>query len=608
MNSFLAELKRRKMAQVAAVYAVVAWLLVQIVVAIKAPLRLPDWADTLVIVLLAIGFPITMVMSWAFNLTPEGLVRDRGAAKTPTTGGRTIEYVLIGLLIAAVGWIGYRVEFGPPEPVAMQPVAGSESPSAETTRLPNSVAVLPFASLSLDPENEFFAEGIHDELLNQLAQVSGLNVIARTSVMQYAKTEKSISDIASELNVETVMEGTIRYGKEHIRLTAQLIDPDTGTHLWSNTYDRDFNVADIFEIESDIASKIARKLETTLSPSERARLEAPLTRSTDAWARYLQAMALMNYDLKPWLPPDSVAQFHSLLDEAIRIDPAFAAAHAAKAVQYAFYMATPKPISDQSTPADWEEAAKGSADRALQIDEHMALAHMALGIVAWMTRDGDRARAEFRQASDLDPNNIDILDDSARVNLISGHIEEALSQLQRLAQLKPHHVTLAYLLYRAGRLDEAAEEYSVSLATNALDWDDAANFALVEIGRGDLDAAREYLGLSQALGPSDAANPLNATTIAKRCYLYGRIGDSRAAMTEYQLLQGLRSSIRIADGTRARAALGVGDRATALRLLKRAADSPYNDFDAVDLAFDFTNDPTLDSPEFVEVRERLRLR
>jgi hypothetical protein len=175
--SFWGEIKRRKIFQVAVVYGVVAWLLVQIVTAVDEPLHLPSWTATLVIVLLAVGFPITLVMSWAFNLTSEGLVRDRGGSGAPRDAGRTIEYVLIGLLIVAVGWIAYRVDF------SGAPSAGASSAAITGARgrLPNSVAVLPFASLSLDPADALFAAGIHDELLNRLAHVRDLNVIARTS-------------------------------------------------------------------------------------------------------------------------------------------------------------------------------------------------------------------------------------------------------------------------------------------------------------------------------------------------------------------------------------------------------------------------------------------
>jgi len=235
MASIWRELKRRKIVQVAAVYAVVAWVLVQIVATVEAPLNLPNWVDTLVILLLLIGFPITMIMSWAYNVTPEGLVRDEGAGESTGSGGFRIEYVFSGFLALAVAILLYR-EFTPaPEVVTESPEPVTEEIVQETVRevLPNSVAVLPFDNLSLDPEDAFFAAGIHDEILNQLVKLSELNVIARTSVMQYAGTDKTIPEIAEELNVEMVMEGSVRYAGDEVRVTAQLIDGSTNTHIWT---------------------------------------------------------------------------------------------------------------------------------------------------------------------------------------------------------------------------------------------------------------------------------------------------------------------------------------------------------------------------------------
>ena len=197
--SFLGEIKRRKVFQVGAVYAVVAWLAIQVITSIETPLGLPDWVDTLVIVLLAIGLPITLVISWAFDVTPEGVVRDAGGDAPVKSGRRKIEYVLIGLLVIAVGWIGCS-ELGP-----------SGQPARDL--LPNSIAVLPFENLSPDPDNAYFAGGIHEEILNQLAKIRDLNVIARTSVLNpdFTNGSMSIPAIALALNVEIIMEGSVRY-------------------------------------------------------------------------------------------------------------------------------------------------------------------------------------------------------------------------------------------------------------------------------------------------------------------------------------------------------------------------------------------------------------
>jgi hypothetical protein len=187
--SLLTEIKRRKMAQVAAVYLVVAWLTMQVIDVIAIPLRLPEWFPTIVIVLLGVGFPIALIISWAFNVTPGGVVRETEAAQP--AAGRTIEFVLIGLVGVAVLWLIYRTEFSevpPPDPQL-----------AETTApdvLPNSIAVLPFANLSPDPDNAFFAAGIHDTILNELAKISDMHVISRTAMLRYADGAMSIPQVA----------------------------------------------------------------------------------------------------------------------------------------------------------------------------------------------------------------------------------------------------------------------------------------------------------------------------------------------------------------------------------------------------------------------------
>ena len=194
--SILVEIKRRKIFQVAAVYLVVAWLLIQIVATVEAPLSLPDWVDTLVILLLAIGFPVTLVMSWGFNLTPDGVVKDQGSNEAERSGGRRIEYVLIGLLAVAMVWVIYRVEISPSE----QPVE-LDADEAVGGVLSNSIAVLPFENLSPDPDNAYFAAGIHESTLNQLAKIRDLIVMSRSSVMQYEENRPPIAAMAKALNV-----------------------------------------------------------------------------------------------------------------------------------------------------------------------------------------------------------------------------------------------------------------------------------------------------------------------------------------------------------------------------------------------------------------------
>ena len=274
--SLLSEIKRRKVFQVAAAYAIVGWLLIQVVVSIEGPLGLPDWMDTFVIVLVIVGFPLALILSWVFDLTRAGIVRTRALAEPAADSAP----------VAAAAPIAHAA------PIA--PAAAAVTAAAASTRriLANSVAVLPFENLSPNADDAYFAAGIHEEVLNYLAKIRDLNVIARTSVRQYAGSDKPISQIARELGVGAVLEGSVRYAGQRVRIAAQLIEAETEKHLWSEIYERD--LLDVFAIQADVAIKIAEALQAKLSDADEASLESlPKTHSTEAHSLYLAAQALV---------------------------------------------------------------------------------------------------------------------------------------------------------------------------------------------------------------------------------------------------------------------------------------------------------------------------
>jgi TolB-like protein len=259
--SFFAEIKRRKVFQVAAVYAVVAWLLVQIVATVEEPLSLPGWFDTAIIVFLAVGFPVTMILTWAFDLTPDRAIRDQRSEATPASGGRTTEYILIGLLGLVVAWVVARDlinSTGAPL-IDEETVANEAATTPERNVIPNSIAVLVCDNLSPDPDNAYIAQSLHEEMLNQLFKLRDLRVISRTSVLPYMGAERPpLLEIAEDLKVQTIMECSVAYGDDRVAISAQLIDPDTGVHLWSERYYRD--LSDVFAVQFDIATNIANAL------------------------------------------------------------------------------------------------------------------------------------------------------------------------------------------------------------------------------------------------------------------------------------------------------------------------------------------------------------
>jgi TolB-like protein len=463
--SFLGELKRRKVFQVAAVYGVTAWLLVQIASTIETPLRLPEWFDTFVIVLVILGFPIALIMSWSFDLTPQGLVRDEGGATTVRTQGRKLEYVLLGLLVVAVGWVLYRVELDDGRPRGV---------------LENSIAVLPCANFSTDAENEYFASSLHEAMIDQLVKIRGVDVVARTSVLQYEHATRPITEIADELGVRSVLECSVAYGDGRVVISAQLIDGDTGTHRWSERYNREFK--DIFGIQADIAINVASELQTELSLEEKDTLEKPPTDSPEAYALYMKGRHFWNLR--------SEALMASALDvfqQAIELDPDFALAQVGIADVWIFrgwYSVLPPK----------ETFPKEAIERALAIDQGLAPAHASRAhIYLEFDFDWEAAEREYKLAIELDPRYAIVHHWYGGYLSAMGRHGEALEQAMLARELEPVSLIINTWVglrhYFAGRYAMA-----VAAMENALDLD--PDFAPAHWHRswaleqeGELDAA-----------------------------------------------------------------------------------------------------------------------
>ena len=442
--SFLGEIKRRKVFQVAAVYAVMAWLLIQVADVVLPAFEAPTWILQVVIFLLIIGLPIALVFSWAFDLTRDGVVRDGGRSDSLKTSGRTIEFALIGLLLVAVGWIGFR-ELNLPDP--------------GTGVLPNSVAVLPFENLSPDPDNAYFAAGIHDTILGELAKIRDMNVIARSSVLIYADRQTSISQIAAELNVETIMEGTVQYADDKVRITAQLIDPETGSQLWSDTYDRDFS--DIFVIQSEIAVRIAIELEAELLPEEREWLAtAPTDNMAALGAYYLGKQHLEERTA------DDLLQSIEYFQSAVELDSGFAQAYSGLADAYMV-------LPEYSPSVDYEMVrieSEAAANAAYSLNPRLP---EALTSMAWSRLiheyDWDGSEQLLRRALDIQRQNLNALHWLSHVLSWRGEKEEALELAERAVVVDPvSPLMLANLSYI--HMDARNFERSMEIATGHPDF------------------------------------------------------------------------------------------------------------------------------------------
>jgi len=392
-KNFLVELQRRHVYRVAVAYGVVSWLLIQIATQVFPFFEIPNWAVRMVVILLLLGFPVALVLGWAYELTPEGLKRadEVGAAKSfsPSTA-RKIDFAIIIALLVVIGLFAFQ-RFGP-------------SHSTASTGIPEkSIAVLPFENLSAERENAFFTDGVQDEILTDLAKVADLKVISRTSVMQYKNaTTRNLREIAQQLGVAHVLEGSVQRAGGRVRVSAQLIDARSDTHLWAERYDRD--LADVFAIQSEIAKTIANQLQAKISPSEKAAIEKAPTTDLTVFDLYERAKALWADVTDPLHAKEKLPQAAQLLDEAVARDPQFLLAWCLLSrVHGALYW-----TGHDRTPARLD-LANVAVQTALRLQPDTGEAHRALATYYYYGfRDYARARRELAVARRTLPNDAEV--------------------------------------------------------------------------------------------------------------------------------------------------------------------------------------------------------
>jgi TolB-like protein len=432
MASFWAEIRRRNVFKVAAAYAIVAWLLIQVASVVAPALSLPSWVTSLVVFLLLLGFPVALVLAWAYEVTPEGIKRTNDIAdveRGTQMRGQRLNYVVTGLLALAVAYllIEDRLPGRAELAVVEAGAAGDDAVSSDTEGpssadasavLPNSIAVLPFANLSSDPADEYFALGLHEELLNQLVKLSELTVISRTTMMQYADGTKTPQQVAQERNVQSVMEGSVRRAGDNLRVTVQLIDPATDTHLWSETYDGVADVANIFAIQGNIATNVASALKARLSVKEQSRLALVPTASNEAYGHYLAGIAADQSGT-----PEASAQSIAELRRAVEIDPSFALAWAQLG-----YILSVAPTWEPNRTVEYQDAALDAALKALALKPDLPEAHRTLSFAATVRGDWLRSESEYRAAIASGATRAE-LPERGTLELAVGHIEEARNTL-----------------------------------------------------------------------------------------------------------------------------------------------------------------------------------
>ena len=495
-HGLFAELKRRNVFKAGVAYLALGWVVTQVTSTVAPALNLPGWIVPVVVWIGVIGFPFVVAFSWIYEITPEGLKResevDRSASITHVTG-RRMDYLIVALLVLAIGFTAFD-RFGPSRsgsvtsgetavPAGLPKVpAASSATQAATPAAPatgdNSIAVLPFVDMSPAKDQEYFSDGITEELLNLLAKVPQLQVTARTSSFSFKGKELGIKEIAKTLSVAHILEGSVRKSGNQVRITAQLINASTDKHLWSETYDR--NLDDVFAIQDEIAGKVVDELKVTLLGA------APKARTTDpkAYSLYLQAVQLGRQATAEAFPKSD-----ALYRQALAIDPRYAPAWNGLSRN----SVSEAQISVLSIQEGYARA-RAAVTKALAIDPEYAPAHARLGRIA-MDGDGDLVSAakHFERALSLDPADLDVLRNAAVLLSNLGRVDQALELETAIIRRDPVNVdalfNLGYYQRMAGRYDDAIASYRTVLSLSPGNGGARYNLGIALLLKGDATGA-----------------------------------------------------------------------------------------------------------------------
>jgi TolB-like protein len=430
-RNFSSELKRRNVYKVAVAYAIVGWLIVQVATQVFPFLEIPNWVVRLVIALVAIGFPVAVVIAWAFELTPEGIKRTEDVDPTVTARQpRKRTWVVVVIAGAALS-VGLFLFGRYSAQTARQDASPARTePAAASTISKKSIAVLPFENLSDDKDAAYFADGIQDEILTKLASIADLKVISRTSTAKYKSKPEDLKTVSQQLGVATVLEGSVQKARDKVRVNVQLIDARADSHLWAKTYDR--NLADVFAIQSEVAQEIADSLQAKLSPTEASKVASAPANDTQAYDFFLKGefeQRIANSNFRP----EAFDQAARWYKEAIARDPNFALAIA----QLAICQLRRHWLTDPLTDAEVMEAGR-LAKQAVTLAPDLTEAHVALGLFYYYGfRDYEPALTEFRRAIELQPNNALALSFVAFVHRRQDKWDLTLDELKRSIDLNP---------------------------------------------------------------------------------------------------------------------------------------------------------------------------
>jgi TolB-like protein/Flp pilus assembly protein TadD len=433
MSGFFEELRRRKVYRVAAAYIIAAGFIIQIASAVFPAWELPNWTFRLLVTLLLIGFPIALILAWAFDVTPEGIRATKATSAETHLRRNMIVLIATGVIVSVAA--GFFL-----------------LPRAAARKIDKSIAVLPFQNLSDENENAYFADGIQDDILTNLSKIGDLKVISRTSVMLYRGSGiRNARDIGKALGVATLLEGSVRRIGNRVRVNVQLINASNDEHIWAEDYDRD--LTDVFAIQTDLARRIASALQAKLSPNEKARLDRRPTQNADAYLLFVQAH---DYASQREMFSDTSLKAEPLFEQAIKLDPNFALAFAGLSMVESWLYHTSDPV-----PARREKA-RLNADEALRLQPDLPEGHLALGFSYYYgDRDYERALTEFEIARRGLPNESQAYLAIGSIQRRQGKWAESNANLEKAATLDPKNTNVLMNLcysYMAQRDFETADK------------------------------------------------------------------------------------------------------------------------------------------------------
>ena len=567
--SFLEELKRRNVIRVGIAYVVIAWLIMQFSDIVLNNIEAPDWVFQVIMLILAIGLPLALIFAWAFEMTPDGIKKekdvDRSQSVTPQTGKKLNTTILL-LMTLAIAYLLFdkfsdRAQPGTDhlsqqpfsqtteanEKSALSPVEASNEAKPAISR--QSIAVLPFDNRSRNVDDEYFTEGIHDDLLTNLARIASLKVISRTSVNQYKETEKTIPQIAGELGVATVMEGAVQRSGNTVRINVQLIDAETDEHLWAEIFDRELTAENLFTIQSEISQKIANALEATLSPEEAQRLNDFPTQSMEAYNAYLRGRQLL-----PQRNTKDLAKAMESFEQAVELDPKFALAWVGIAESAGLLQ-----VHGTLNPDKMLQITGNAVDRALEIDPNLGEAYVSQGALFELSGQMEQAEAAFKRGIELSPNYATAYQwYSDMISRTFDRLQDSLALFQKAEQLDPLSPiikqNIASLYSRMGRFDEAEAAFKqlISAHPEFSSGMSAMGWALYGNGLGKLDEAIILVQNANRIDPG------KMFSLLFEYVFWSALGDFQKAQAVYQQMEALDAGHYWLSAAKARSSIRQG--------------------------------------------------